>query len=143
MRHILLAAASALLMLTATISHGQQSPTEQSQSTALNPDAPRKVGGDVLPPVLLKSVEPKYPRNQFGKAESGKVIVKIIVDRKGRPREPLIVRSGGDDLDKSAVEAVRHYRFKPATDKGQPVPVQINIEVNFSTTNDLVPGVQR
>jgi TonB family protein len=34
-------------------------------------------------------------------------------------------------LDQKAVEAVRHYRFKPATLQGKPVPVEVNIEVNF------------
>jgi TonB family protein len=34
-------------------------------------------------------------------------------------------------LDEKAVEAVRRYRFKPATLQGKPVAVELNIEVNF------------
>jgi TonB family protein len=34
-------------------------------------------------------------------------------------------------LDEKAVEAVKQYKFKPATLKGQPVPVEVNIEMNF------------
>jgi TonB family protein len=34
-------------------------------------------------------------------------------------------------LDQKAVEAVRQYKFKPAMFKGQPVPVQMVIEVDF------------
>jgi periplasmic protein TonB len=34
-------------------------------------------------------------------------------------------------LDKKAVEAVKQYTFEPATLRGQPVAVQVNIEVNF------------
>ena len=34
-------------------------------------------------------------------------------------------------LDRAAYEAVRRWRFQPATKNGQPVPVMINVEVNF------------
>jgi protein TonB len=34
-------------------------------------------------------------------------------------------------LDEKAVEAVKQYKFKPAMMQGKPVPVEINIEVNF------------
>jgi TonB family protein len=34
-------------------------------------------------------------------------------------------------LDEKALEAVRQYKFKPAVFNGKPVPVEINIEVNF------------
>jgi TonB family protein len=34
-------------------------------------------------------------------------------------------------LDEKAIEAVKQYRFNPATFEGHPVPAQINIEVNF------------
>ncbi len=34
-------------------------------------------------------------------------------------------------LDQKAIEAVRNWRFSPAMKDGRPVPVQINVEVNF------------
>ena len=34
-------------------------------------------------------------------------------------------------MDEKAVEAVKQYRFKAATLQGKPVPVEVNIEVNF------------
>jgi TonB family protein len=34
-------------------------------------------------------------------------------------------------LDEKALEAVRQWRFDPATQDGQPVAVLVNIEVNF------------
>jgi hypothetical protein len=39
-------------------------------------------------------------------------------------------------LDEKAVEAVKQYRFNPAMEAGKPVPVEINIEVNFRTVPD-------
>ena len=34
-------------------------------------------------------------------------------------------------LDEKAMEAVRSYKFKPARKNGQPVTVEMNVEVNF------------
>jgi protein TonB len=42
-----------------------------------------------------------------------------------------VVRHLGMGLDEKAVEAVKQYKFKPATLQGKPVPVEVNIEVNF------------
>jgi len=34
-------------------------------------------------------------------------------------------------LDEKAIEAVRTWQFEPARKNGQPVAVQINVEVSF------------
>jgi protein TonB len=47
------------------------------------------------------------------------------------PQNPKVIRSLEADLDDKALEAVRKYRFKPAMKGGQPVPVIVDIEVNF------------
>jgi TonB family protein len=49
----------------------------------------------------------------------------------GRPRDIKVSRQLGMGLDQKAIEAVRMWRFEPATKDGKPVAVQINVEVNF------------
>ena len=39
-----------------------------------------------------------------------------------------VIRSADADLDRKALEAVRHWKFTPAIRSGQPVPVQTNAE---------------
>jgi protein TonB len=34
-------------------------------------------------------------------------------------------------LDEKAVDAVKQYKFKPAMEGDKPVPVEVNLEVNF------------
>jgi TonB family protein len=34
-------------------------------------------------------------------------------------------------LDQSALDAVKQYRFQPATLNGQPIPVLFNVEIKF------------
>jgi len=35
-------------------------------------------------------------------------------------------------LDEQAIKTLKEWRFKPATSKGTPVPVQVNVEMKFS-----------
>ena len=93
--------------------------------------APMKVGGDVLPPKLISTVEPNYPRPLFPTRRTSLVLVGITVPVNGIPTDIHIVKSGGASFDKSAQNAVKQYRFQPATLHGQPVSVTLNIEVNF------------
>ena len=55
------------------------------------------------------------------------------MDAQGKPQRVQVVRHLGMGLDKKAVEAVRQYKFEPATLHGKPVAVEVNIEVNFRT----------
>ena len=53
------------------------------------------------------------------------------VDKDGNPSHVRVVRGAGHGLDEKAVEAVRQYRFKPATKDGEPVMVDLYIDVKF------------
>jgi TonB family protein len=55
----------------------------------------------------------------------------LIVGADGRPRDIKVARAIGMGLDEKAIEAVRAWRFEPARKDGQPVAVQINVEVEF------------
>jgi protein TonB len=55
----------------------------------------------------------------------------VIIDANGRVWQAAVARSLGMGLDEKALEAVRTWRFAPARKDGQPVPVQLNIEISF------------
>jgi protein TonB len=59
------------------------------------------------------------------------VVVNLIVDTEGIPQNVHVLRGVGVGLDEAAIEAVRKYRFKPALENGRPVPVEMNVEVDF------------
>jgi TonB family protein len=92
------------------------------------------VGGDVTPPQLIYTVDPQFSdearRAKLPKGWLALVVVSLVADAQGNPRL-VIVRHRGMGLDEKALEAVRQYRFKPATLHGEPVPAEVNIEVNF------------
>ena len=91
----------------------------------------RQVGGAVSAPTLTRRVDVKYSKQARKKKLSGDVLVDLIVDKDGMPIRVHVVKSLGMGLDENAVEAVKSYRFKPATENGQPVPVEVNVQVSF------------
>ncbi len=90
-----------------------------------------RVGGGVSAPRALSTPDPEYSEDARKAKYQGVVVLWMIVDQNGNPRDIRVSRSLGMGLDQKAVEAVRHWRFEPARKDGRPVAVQINVEVNF------------
>jgi TonB family protein len=90
-----------------------------------------RVGGGVSAPRALYSPDPEYSEEARKAKYQGTVVLWVIVGPDGRPHEIRVQRSVGMGLDEKAIEAVRAWKFEPARKDGQPVAVQINVEVNF------------
>jgi TonB family protein len=91
-----------------------------------------KVGGRISQPTPLLTPEAIYTDEARKARKQGDCFVKLIVDSHGIPVNPQVVRSLGMGLDERAVNAVQHYRFKPAMKDGQiAVPVLITVKVSF------------
>jgi protein TonB len=89
------------------------------------------VGGGVSAPQLVFAPDPEFSDEARRAKYQGVCVVSLIVDAQGLPQRVQVVRHLGMGLDEKAVEAVKQYKFKPATLQGKPVPVEVNIEVNF------------
>jgi periplasmic protein TonB len=92
---------------------------------------PYRVGGGVSAPRVLFSPDPEYSEEARKAKYQGTVVLWVVVGPDGRPRDLRVQRSLGLGLDEKAMEAVRTWKFDPARKDGQPVAVQINVEVNF------------
>jgi TonB family protein len=106
-----------------------------SQDTAADL-TPRKIGGNVSAPMVIYQVDPEYTPEARNARFGGVVLVNLVVDQQGVPQNVHVLRSLGMGLDAKALEAVKQYRFRPAMEDGKPVPVQLNIEVNFQIFRD-------
>jgi len=89
------------------------------------------VGNGVSAPELVSKVEPEYSEEARKAKYSGSVLLSIIVNADGKAEEIRVVKSLGMGLDEKAVEAVQKWRFKPGRNKGVPVKVRAQVEVNF------------
>jgi protein TonB len=90
-----------------------------------------RIGGGVSSPSVLSKVEPEYSEEARKAKWQGTVVLQLVVDEHGLPKDPKVTRSLGLGLDQKAIEAVMKWRFKPGMKDGKPVPVIATIEVNF------------
>jgi TonB family protein len=107
--------------------------TENSPDAALfTPlvDAKESVNcrGTPNPPQAISTPLPVSPRQEN---PSHPVVVLLSLGTDGVPKDVKVVRSYDSAFDKAAMEALRNWRFKPASCDGQPIEAQINVEVTF------------
>lgn len=94
-------------------------------------DKPILVGGAVLRPVAIYQPQPRYTETARKARVQGTVLLKAVIDERGNVTDLEVLRGQPMGLDKSALDAVRTWRFKPATLHGQPVKVYFTLTVNF------------
>lgn len=95
-----------------------------------------KSRADIVPPVPLLSPEPEFPdsaRKQLRKAHSlfADIILGLTVDAEGNPHGVCVIQAAGLGLDGSSANAAKRYKFRPATDHGNPIAYPTSMEISF------------
>jgi TonB family protein len=76
--------------------------------------------------------EPSPPASWERKGPKSAVTrLSVTVDKKGKVHDPLVIQSGGADVDKKAIEAVRTWRFKPARCGTAPIETKVQVNVTI------------
>jgi TonB family protein len=88
------------------------------------------LGPGMTPPRIVKQVAPRYPNDRGVRAE-GSVIIGLVVTSKGEPKDPHIVRGLDKDLDQSALDAIKEWRFAPAQKDGKAIAVRVSLQLQF------------
>lgn len=97
----------------------------------MEPTGPIRVGGDVKAPQKLVYPSPQYTEIARKARITGVVIVEAIIDKEGNVTNVKVLKGLPMGLDQAAAEAVRKWKFEPATLNGKPVAVIYNLTVNF------------
>lgn len=91
-----------------------------------------KIGGSVQRPEAVFTPAPEFPDRANYENSQGIVILNVVVDRSGKVQNIRLVRPAGMGMEEEAVATVSKWRFKPAQREGEPVAVEMNIEVAFN-----------
>ena len=83
------------------------------------------------PAKLLSTFEP--PSNEFAQSTgvAGMALYHAVIGPDGKPGEIVVARPIGFGLDENAVDAIRKASFEPAVKDGKPVPVVLDLVVQF------------
>jgi TonB family protein len=92
---------------------------------------PYRPGSGVEPPRLLREVRADYTDHARRAGLTGEVVLEIVVLSTGGVGDVRVLRRLGGGLDERAVAAVRGWRFAPATLRGTPVDVLVEVAVEF------------
>lgn len=92
---------------------------------------PYRPGSGITPPSLLREVKPDYTEEGRQRNIEGDVVLEIVVRSDGGVGDVKLLHGLGAGLDQRAVDAVRQWRFSPATRHGTPVDVIVEVAVEF------------
>ena len=80
----------------------------------------------------IQAPQPVYPSQSRRMGEQGKVVLRVLVNEKGRPDQVLVQHSSGSSrLDEAGRQAALRALFKPHLEDGRPVAVFVIVPLNF------------
>lgn len=83
-------------------------------------------------PLAVDTPPPEYPIALACAGAGGEVGLALQIDVNGAPGDIRVEYSSRQpQLDAAAIAVVRTWRFRPATNRGQPVPTRIRVPVKF------------
>jgi TonB family protein len=85
-----------------------------------------------VPPKPTAGGLPRTVRNEAGEPLEGKVLVAYIITDEGLVSDPVVLHSSDEELNRTALDAMKEWRFFPGTRKGEPVPTTAAQEFVFA-----------
>jgi periplasmic protein TonB len=79
---------------------------------------------------LIASTPPAYPPMAKQSNIQGDVVLALSIDSTGKVSD-LAVLSGPEILRRAAADAVRKWKYQPATSNGNPISSQVTVKVSF------------
>lgn len=107
-------------------------PARKAAPDSTGADQVFHVGADVTAPKPTFTPEPQFSEIARYEKFQGTLVVDLIVGKDGAVHRIRLVRPLGLGLDESARSTLQTWRFEPATRNGQPVAVEMNVEVAFN-----------
>jgi TonB family protein len=91
-------------------------------------------GNGVTWPSVIREVKPQYTSDAMRAKVQGTVVLECVVKADGTIGDVQIVRSLDPTfgLDQEAIKAAKQWRFKPSMRLGEPVPVLVRLELEFT-----------
>jgi TonB family protein len=90
-----------------------------------------KVGNGVSTPIPIYKPDPQYTAKAKATKIQGTVTLWIVIGADGAVKEVEVSKPLDPGLDQNAENAIRTWKFQPATKSGQPVACKVMVEVTF------------
>lgn len=105
----------------------QASQIEVLESTSVNTQTEQEAK-------ILAQTAPEYPASALRKQESGTVLVRVVIDAKGKVKDTSVEQSSNyRTLDRAARKAVSKWKFSPKIQNGIPVQSELLIPIEYKS----------
>ena len=102
---------------------------DDSAKAAPEPEPVYHVGGVVKAPRPIYAPDPEYPEKARKEHPKGVIVLQFVIGADGLPRSVKVKRPLSPELDEAATDALKKWKFAPATKDDQPVAVMIDVEM--------------
>jgi protein TonB len=137
-RKIKIAAGCLMLCLGTTLAAQESAPETKGEATSAPAATPKiatpqrvRISQGVTTGLLIKRVNPKYPNKARENRIQGTVVLRAVISKEGDIVD-LTTVSGDPLLAKSAIKAVKQWKYRPYLLQGKPVEVDTEIQVNYT-----------
>ena len=103
-------------------------------SAAESEDDTTMATGGLVPPRIVKTVEPEYPERARQKRIEGTVVYRVTIDERGKLVQAFLEMGVHPLLDQAALVALEQMLFVPGTRYGRPVRADITVPFTFGKT---------
>ncbi|HXN24451.1 MAG TPA: TonB family protein [Candidatus Dormibacteraeota bacterium] len=86
---------------------------------------------DLIGPVPLRKVDPKYPPALIQEKIEGEVVLYAVIRRDGSVDSIQLVSGLDDQLDTNAMQALSRWKFRPGERAGAPVALEAIVHIPF------------
>jgi protein TonB len=83
------------------------------------------------PPERISGSIPAYPEEAKSRGHEGAPVVDLLISEEGEILEARLAESAGPLLDQALLDAVKGWRFSPATSEGVAVSVRFLVQHVF------------
>jgi protein TonB len=92
---------------------------------------PQPLRAGMKPALPIYKFEPEYSEQARKARIQGTVVIEGVIDEKGATRALRVLDGLGFGLDEQAIDAVKQWRFRPATRDGKPLPIVGTFHLTF------------
>jgi protein TonB len=86
-------------------------------------------------PELVFNQKPEYPALAVKAGITGKVTLRVLVDKEGKPKRAVVILSDSELLNQNAINAAMKSVFTPALQNTHPIEVWVSLSYRFTLEN--------
>lgn len=106
--------------------------TESRAERKLTVSSPQAL---VAEPRPMVQTMPQFPEALRGRVDRGRVVLEFYIDESGAVLAPSVIEASAPEFAQSALAAVRHWRFEPLRQNGQPTVCATRWAFDFRRVN--------